>query len=115
MSLSSVLSLFLLLHCDPGLKLFPSLFLRHLWYVLETLRTKSPRRRPLWEILWVYISFSEFGLIPVSLHRALKQSDGALYTAEKDTWRRGRNKPPERQWIHVTLQIRELVITAEKL
>ena len=111
MNLSSVLSLFLLLHCDPGLKLFPSLFLRHLWYVLETLR----RRRPLWEILWVYISFSEFGLIPVSLHRALKQSDSALYTAEKDTWRRGRNKPPERQWIHVTLQIREMVITAEKL
>ena len=51
---------------------FPSFFLRHLWYVLETIWTKNCRRRPLWEILWAYISSSEFGLTPFSPHCALK-------------------------------------------
>lgn len=83
--------------------------------MLETPGTKSPRRRTLWEILWVYIGFYEFDLIPFSLHYALEQSDGASYTPEEDTWRRGRNKPPESQWVCVLLQIREMVIRAEKL
>lgn len=115
-SFSNVLSLFLLLHCDPGLKLSFQVYFSGIYGMCWRLLEQRAAKRGLCGRFCGFISvFLNFVWYPFLFTVLWSKVMVPCTWLKRTHWRRGRNKPPESQCIYVLLQIWEMVITAEKL